>query len=120
MKRLTLAQTWKECLRMWKWISEQPMPKYDLLDNIENLKEQWLNEHDYILSTMDSDCFFCNYASEHETINDNDCCQNCPGRLVSKSFSCIDYRYRYDEQPKKFYKKLVQLNKKRLERNRRK
>lgn len=105
---MTLNQTWKNCLRMWKWIVKQVKKGRT---NVENLKEEWLEEHEFT-NPLWSDCFFCDYDAQHSSGND-ECCSKCPGRLVSKSFNCMESGYDYQDRPEKFYQKLLQLDAKR-------
>ena len=101
---MTLNKTWEECLRMWKWIAKVHK---DGNGDVERLKRKWLKEHGYKPSGIHEQCFFCNAARNN--------CPKCPGKQVSKSFDCTKRpTYKYDEKPKAFYRKLVELNKKRL------
>src|SRR3972149_11881078 len=109
---MTLEKTWKECLKMWKWIAK----KYDeRLDKnvffdvtiVLELKESWLNFFGYN-GSLDNDCFFCDYANQP-----NRGCEYCPGRKIDKYFSCQNSDYDFKEKPVAFYKKLVSLNQKR-------
>jgi hypothetical protein len=105
---MTLNQTWKNCLRMWKWIDKT----WQLGMDIEALKEEWLNKYKPQLE-IDSNCFFCDYEAQHNTNEILLCCKFCPGKLVSSRFSCMNKTYHYQNHPKKFYKKLLQLDAKR-------
>ena len=106
-KRITLNQTWKNCLRMWKWIDKEYICGMD----VEVMKCDWLDKYKPDLCHA-SNCFFCQYASEHNKEGDV-LCVNCPGRLVSKFFNCTNKSYHYLRHPKKFYKKLLELDAKR-------
>lgn len=103
----TLEETWKYCLAMWKWIAKN----YKKDDDISALKEFWMEKNNF--SDCDSNCFFCEFADrKNPSAKDlREMCNNCPGKLVFKSFSCMNPSYDYDDYPVKFYKKLVQLNK---------
>jgi hypothetical protein len=104
---MTLNQTWKNCLRMWKWISEE----WDCISSADvcQLKRQWMVEYMPGVPLI-SNCFFCDYDANHNT----SMCDHCPGKLVSRSFDCTNrLSYNYVRQPKKFYKKLLQLDAKR-------
>ncbi len=108
MKKLTLAKTWQECLRMWKWIAEN----YKNGDEIDDLKIEWLKKHDIAEDEISVDCFFCEYCDGK--------CENrygprCPGVQVNRRFTCHSLTYGFRRKPVKFYQKLVELNKKRLE-----
>jgi len=110
MKRMTLNQTWKECLRMWKWIAGQ-RNKGSTLD-VEGLKEQWLVDHGYDPGVIYFQCFFCGYAGIRQ--HGDFCCVNrCPGRLVSERFDCVADAYHYKYESIKFYQKLLELDAKR-------
>ena len=106
-KKLTLNQTWTLCLRQWKWIIKQL--DAGSVECIANLKEQWTKQNEYGINRINANCFFCEYASRHL-----DCTQSCPGKLVSKQFDCENSSYIYRIKPRKFYKKLLELNKKRI------
>ena len=108
MKRLTLDQTWTECLKMWKWITEQ-IKKDVELDNVCELKERWLEEHGYEEDEILEGCFFCEYTKGHKRI----CSEDCPGAKVDKGFGCTEVEYAYDDEPIAFYEKLLSLNRKR-------
>lgn len=114
--KMTLNKTWIECLRMWKWIAEV-WKKGNL---VGDLKRQWLREHDY--KKISLSCFFCEYDInpprdlESAAIGlTNGGCSHCPGCFVDPGFTCDHADYAWDYKPKAFYAKLVQLNKKRLE-----
>lgn len=103
---MTLNQIWKNCLRMWKWIDKVWAPGMDVV----SMKEEWLREHMPDVWLM-SNCFFCEYNEDHQKRMG---CGACPGKLVSKSFHCYDHpTYHHEKYPKKFYKKLLQLDAKR-------
>lgn len=108
---MTLNKTWKECLRMWKWIAEVWKPEMEVV----SLKKQWLREHGYGTINLRNDCFFCEYMINNRDIMSIRCEPDCPGGLVNSRFSCVRLSYDYAEKPKAFYRKLVALNKKRLE-----
>lgn len=103
---MTLDKTWKECLRMWKWIVKQIDKGTD--ESIGTLKVQWLDEHGYGNNNIQAGCFFCHYITEK-----SEDCSICPGYLVDKKFSCQNKTYDYEYKPKKFYKKLLELDTKR-------
>lgn len=109
-----LDRCWKNCLRMWKWVSKNWKPGMA----VDSLKEQWLSDHRFTRS-IDSDCFFCEYHVAHgggsRRYRGGSFCANCPGGYVSKSFSCSNPSYSYGCNPKAFYRKLLQLDAKRRE-----
>ena len=104
-----LDRSWKNCLRMWKWISENlpvgflkfSMPEKE--DVIKFLKEQWLRENKFTNYIINA-CFFCEYDRYHQ----NDCC-TCPARLVDSGFHCDDNKQSYRFNPIKFYIRLLEL-----------
>ncbi len=100
---MNLNDTWTNCLKMWKWISEQD-------GNAIDLKEQWRTEHGF--GRIIGNCFFCDHAGlDRDAMLD---CTKCPGVLIDKHFHCSRADYFYLKKPKAFYKKIVELNKKRL------
>lgn len=102
MKKRTLNQTWILCLRMWRWIASVWTPDGP---NVHVLKAKWLMEN-RIVDIFNS-CFFC----EYDVVNDGLAnCKQCPGILVDLSFSCTHENYKYDGNPKAFYKELLRLN----------
>jgi hypothetical protein len=109
-KPKNLDETWTECLRMWKWIVRQV--KAGRTD-IGNLKRKWRKDNGY--RNIRSDCFFCEYSSKR----DGNLCDNCPGKLVDKEFSCGGTDYDWSEKPLEFYKVLKKLNRKRKKREKR-
>ena len=114
MKKLTLTQTWTECLRMWRWIATK-VRKGNSLDvedlkeelDVEDLKEEWARAHGFELE-LENDCFFCDYDEEHK-----DDCTFCPGKKVDPEFDCRESDYHFSNKPIAFYNKLVALNRKR-------
>ena len=103
----TLSQTWKYCLAMWKWVSEN----YDEeVNNVGLLKAQWVRENKFSMKYTGTDCFFCDYSNRQK----NDACHiSCPGAMVAPRFDCDHSAYCYGEKPKKFYQKLLRLDAKR-------
>ncbi len=97
-----LDRTWKNCLRMWKWISENWNPGR----SVEIMKRRWLKDHRFKNAPI-SHCFFCQHNAFHAD------CSDCPGRLVSKRFHCENVSYDYYNRPKRFYAKLLELDAKR-------
>jgi hypothetical protein len=116
MKPLTLNQTWTLCLKMWKWIAEHWV---EIEDGVETLKAQWLKDNGYEYDDWpNSCCFFCEYAMQKSSDKDFwECCDFCPGRLVNKRFNCFNKTYCFHMYPLKFYKKLLELNRKRKEKS---
>ena len=108
MKKLTLEETWTECMRMWRWIAKK-IRKDDTYD-VNDLKITWLEKHGYRDEDIISDCFFCEYAEY------NGKCTSCPGGKVDESFNCENLEYHWQAEPLKFYEKLKELNRIRKER----
>ncbi len=109
MKKLTLDETWKLCLSMWRWIAK--MKRAGSKRSVKELKGVWCKKHG--LWDVDNDCFFCEHVRQEGkrcTINSQ---TPCPGNKVDRSFVCINTEYNYAQKPIKFYNKLVSLNKKR-------
>jgi len=107
-----LNLVWYECLRMWSWIVWKlarmiPKPTIPTLPAIiGDLKDQWMKKSGY--TSQFPNCFFCRYANLPSGVKD---CSSCPGRLVDPAFGCADFNYHYGVHPKKFYEKLVELDK---------
>ncbi len=109
MKKLTLDQTWKLCMSMWRWIAKQKREGSRL--TVEQLKNQWLIAHGYGGKGIRDNCFFCEYMASHSTMP---CEKGCPGTRIDKKFWCLDLSYHFLDNPIAFYNKLVSLNRKRL------
>ena len=111
MKRLTLDQTWEQCLAMWKWISRQCLGKswQWCTTNVARLKREWLEAHGILSGEIDHNCFFCEYDLKRR-----DMCANCPAQRVDDSFRCNKKAYSHERRPRLFYAKLKELNKIRL------
>ncbi len=106
MEKLNLDETWRLCLKMWKWVVKQR--RSGRKDNIDSLKEEWCDENHYqeiILS-----CFFCEYDKRY-----GNQCFSCPARRIEKDFKCHGaVAIHYFFNPEEFYKNLLRLNKIRL------
>ena len=108
-----VREAWIDCLRMWKWISENLPDGFsesveDIKDFvIESLKRQWLRKNKFT-KPFPNNCFFCAYDGKHGNE-----CESCPARLVRRHFHCTDSGYNYAYEPVKFYNLLVELDKKR-------
>lgn len=106
-----LDKCWENCLAMWKWISKVWTPDGD---RVATLKERWINKNG-LPEPSPANCFFCDFANEiAKEFNLDDICPVCPGKLISSSFGCQNSKYHYAQNPRVFYQKLVELNKKRL------
>jgi len=97
---------------MWKWISEE-VEKGSALD-VNELKHKWLEMRGY-KHYPTAGCFFCQYDDEQRETRGVDC-HFCPGKLVSRRFGCENETYNWFKKPTKFYKKLLELDKKRRSR----
>jgi hypothetical protein len=101
---MNLEETWKECIRMWKWISRQWLkPSHP---GINALKRKWLETNGYEVFSIAEWCFFCDFARGF--------CDYCPGREIDSNFSCTNGKYHYRIKPREFYQELKQLNKIRM------
>ncbi len=105
-----LDRSWTNCLRMWKWISENLPDGFSEATNdmkyfvIENLKSQWLQENGFF-KWLPNDCFFCAYDEKH-----GNGCASCPAGLVKKGFRCYDAPYHYAMKPIDFYQYINELD----------
>lgn len=104
-KKLSLNDIWRLCLKMWKEIHKEFL--------IVSAKQEWLKENGFNSDIICASCFFCEWAKQNENNDINDFCIMCPGKLVSKRFQCENISYKYSRKPTAFYKKLLQLDKKR-------
>lgn len=109
---MTLNKTWTECLRMWKWIAK--VWKEGM--SVDDLKIEWMEKHGYGRYQVQMRCFFCQYAFNGDDLSFGGCDSACPGKLVNKRFDCRNSTYHWLHHPKAFYRKLLALNKKRLNR----
>lgn len=109
MKRLTLNETWRLCLKQWKWLVKEIKAHPDA--NIHVLKRKWVKLQGYGEDGVDDDCFFCEYAGQREKFGGEFGCRGCPARKVDKEFHCSNVDYNYCSKPIKFYKKILELNK---------
>ena len=107
-----LDRCWKNCLRMWKWVSEKWEESFAAIPASERgvivsaPKAQWLRDHRFT-KALDEDCFFCQYVGANE-------CSMCPAALIDPSFHCADHdHYCWCWEPKAFYRKLLRLDAKR-------
>ncbi len=108
--KIGLNKTWKLCLEFWKWAADQPEHS-----GVSRLKTQWFKNNGYDIDDVEAGCFFCEYATSHDGsggLHGYDCVK-CPGNMVYKTFNCMDSKCNYSDI-KKFYKKLVRMNRKRL------
>jgi hypothetical protein len=110
---MTLEETWKNCLSMWRWIAKEVRKgnkKYP-----SDLKTEWLAKHGIEKDEIYNDCFFCEHAATHATRNAAAItCPTCPGSRADKTFDCQHEDYCFSKNPIAFYNKLRALNRKRL------
>ena len=110
-----LGRSWKNCLRMWKWISEN-LPNGFMELNLDRcrmvvyaLKEKWMKKHHY--KGILFHCFFCHYND-----NNGGClCDNCPAKKVERrlgNYWC-ESKYHWFIDPVNFYQYLLKLDTKR-------
>jgi len=111
MKRLTLDKAWELCLKQWRWIIKQR--KKHPTKNINVLKKIWLEKHKF--NSVVTGCFFCEYCVIHEDRSNNSC-PTCPAVKIDKTFYCQNPNYDFYSKPEEFYKKLLELNRKRKKR----
>ena len=111
-KKLTLDQTWKYCLQMWKWIAKQIKQGTDL--DSYDLKRNWLKNYPQF-GEIENHCFFCEYVGVGD--DNHTICSQCPGRLVNKRFDCQCRTYHWFDKPLKFYQKLLEFYQKFLKLN---
>ncbi len=109
-----LDRSWINCLRMWKWITENLPEGFSESSNgtkqviIKHRKAQWLRENKFTKSLL-NDCFFCaSSAPNHEKG-----CGKCPAKLVRKSFCCMEDGFHYALDPINFYHRVLKLSKRR-------
>lgn len=108
-KKMTLDETWKNCLAMWEWIAEKWAQGYR---DIHKLKGEWLTEHGFgEEDNVRCNCFFCEAAG-------NPGCDACPARLVDDSFWCQGPECDWRDSPIEFCQRLLQLNEIRLAKKR--
>ena len=115
--RLTLNETWVQCLKMWKWIAKI----HEDGDSVCDLKGHWLFAHGFNRVVYHY-CFFCDWSRHHGArsctgLMSSDHC-NCPAGKIDPEFICNSRGYNYDRKPDEFYHKLVELNKIRLTKKR--
>ena len=112
MKRLTLNETWKQCLAMWKWIAKQIRAGDN--QGIYGLKVTWVKKHGIKVDELQGNCFFCEYTRRDKHRGKRDNCRLCPARKINKLFHCNKLPYNYLLEPRAFYKELLRLNRIRL------
>ena len=115
MVKLSLDKTWKLCLESWNGIIKilEWGAAKDINIDVYDAKALWMNLNGY--DNIRCNCFFCQYAAEHNGIWDgaDERCSQCPGVLVDKGFDC-ELVWDWQEEPIQFYEELKRLNNKRL------
>lgn len=101
MRRLTLDETWTECLKMWRWIVREIRKGRR---GVGNLKGEYLKKRGIPADELMGDCFFCDYPRPERGY-----CRECPGRLVSSRFQCERPSYCYYSHPSAFLRKIEAL-----------
>lgn len=108
-KKMTLGETWENCLSMWQWVAKQI--EDESKKGVILLKRQWAEAHGFVSGEIEADCFFCEYASQNNGGWPG--CSKCPGKKIEPHFDCDYGDCQWKETPVAFYNKLVGLNKKR-------
>jgi hypothetical protein len=93
---------------MWKWIVRW-QKRLSVTPSVSELKVMWMEANGYKEDEILNDCFFCEYSNNQKGNN----CTTCPGSLVSENFTCETNCVDWSIHPEKFYKKLLELNRKR-------
>ena len=109
MKRLTLDETWTECIKMWRWVVKRWQADSMIL--VGDLKGEYLNKKHIGPDEIKDDCFFCEYANKNSSTSCQ--CASCPGVMVDPEFDCKEKGYSWNDAPDKFLQKLLSLNRKR-------
>lgn len=101
---MTLNETWKRCLAMWRWIVAR-RKEGDERD-VWNLKDAYLAEFDPDADPLNK-CYFCQYNVVFPV---SSYCANCPGVLVDPAFNCMSNEYHFQLHPEAFLSELERLN----------
>ena len=113
-----LDRSWINCLRMWKWITENLPEGFSASSErtkefvIGSLKRQWLRENKFTKPLSDA-CFFCEYDKKH-----GDECGHCPAGLVKRGFRCTNCSHHFAHNPVAFYHLITKLDSRRRSRGR--
>lgn len=110
-KKLTLDETWKQCLKMWRWIVKQK--KLHPYSEVNVLKRKWFRKYSPRDSKL-AHCFFCDYNKA----NHGGYCRKCPATVIDQSFYCGNSKYHFAYEPTAFLKEITRLNKIRLKEKR--
>ena len=109
-----LDRAWVNCLRMWKWISEnlpEGFSKFyreDKKEAVNRLKTEWLRMFRFTRE-IEQSCFFCEYAENPRLASR--CCY-CPAKIVEPNFHCnlTEDSVSWIMDPVGFYKNLMRLD----------
>ena len=95
MERLTLDQTWEQCLAMWKWISRQCKGKSErwCRTGIRDLKARWLADNGFESIHVTQDCFLCDRTDPTSTWDWD--CYKCPACKIDCDFEQTNYLSRH-------------------------
>lgn len=121
--RMTLDDTWKNCLSMWRWIAKEVrkskgwkyLTEQQQYNKVDDLKAKWLLDNGF--EGIEHDCFFCNHAQMYHKLGEyvrGAGCRLCPAIKIDSEFDCLGGGVRFDRDPVDFCKWLVSLNRKRL------
>ena len=106
MKRLTLKEAWRLCVKgQWHWI--QLRIKRGDKRGVEELKKVWMKKHGF--ENIRADCFFCAYARQAQ--ERKYWCIYCPAKKIDPDFCCSRTAYHYQDRPLDFYAKITELYK---------
>ncbi|HDY89160.1 MAG TPA: hypothetical protein ENH82_13725 [bacterium] len=111
--QLTIDKAWALCIKQWREI----IKLWRLGEgDICTLKRRWVRENNYDEHSIRSNCFFCEYArcAFLRSKSYDGWCDFCPAYKVDSSFHCGNHAYDYADEPEKFYKKILALNRKRV------
>ncbi len=105
-----LDRSWKNCRRMWRWISENLPEKFlefgceEKKKCIDRMKNKWLKDHKFTKPIMNN-CFFCEYDKRH-----GNTCFSCPATKIDKSFHCGGNETSWRFNPVEFYHRILVLD----------
>ncbi len=111
MKRLTLDQTWIECMRLWKHIARKVRAAIKAGEkwNVDDLKREWCIKHG--CEGLNLSCFFCEYDDERQNRLGSRDCSFCPAKKIDKGFYCSEGELSCFDNPLDFYAELRRLHK---------
>ncbi len=107
MKRLTLKEAWRLCVKgQWHWI--QLRIKRGDKRKVGGLKVAWIDKHGF--KDITADCFFCEY-DDQKCASMRDWCNCCPAKKIDPDFHCRNSAYHFSLRPLDFYAKITELYK---------